>query len=150
MDTKKIAALDGWHTLDQNNPALLGTQCTSCGTYYFPKQTNFCRNPDCNSVDFKEVPLSNKGTVWSYTSASYQPPEPFVPTTDPFEPFTIAAVQLEKEKMVVLGQTIQGVTPEDLKVGDSVELVLDTLHTDTDDDGNAVEKVTWKWKPVTS
>ena len=61
---------------------------------------------------------------------------------DPFEPYAIAAVQLEKEQMVVLGQVIEGVTCEDLKVGMPVELVLEQLH-ETDDD----IKMTWKWKP---
>ena len=64
--------------------------------------------------------------------------------TDPFKPYAIAAVQLEKEQMVVLGQVIEGVECEQLKVGMPVELVLEALH-ETDDD----IKMTWKWKPVT-
>ena len=69
-------------------------------------------------------------------------PEPFV-AADPFEPFTIAAVQLEKEEMVVLGQVVRGVSVDDLKVGMTVELVLEALH-ETEED----IKVTWKWQPV--
>jgi uncharacterized OB-fold protein len=62
---------------------------------------------------------------------------------EPFEPYAIAAVQLEDEQMTVLGQVVQGVTVEDLKVGMPMELVLEPLH-ETDED----IKVTWKWRPV--
>jgi hypothetical protein len=60
-------------------------------------------------------------------------------------PYTIAAVELDKEKMIVLGQVIEGVTVADLKVGDEVEMVLETLFEDDDGD-----KVVWKWKPLAS
>ncbi len=138
----KSAAIEGWYSLDKDRPHLIGTQCTSCKTYYFPKQSNFCRNPDCKSESFEEVPLSRTGKIWSYTNACYKPPEPFV-AADPFEPYTIAAVELDREKMIVLGQVVEGIKPSDIKVGDAVELVMDTLYTD--DDG---EKLIWKWQPV--
>ena len=144
MTDKPLAlAIEGWHTLSAK-PHLIGTQCTACGTYFFPKQSQYCRNPSCDSTDFKEVELSRTGQVWSYTNACYQPPEPFV-APEPFEPYTIAGVQLEKEQMVVLGQVVTGVSVEDLKVGMTMELVLERLH-ETDDD----IKVTWKWQPVAS
>ena len=142
MSDKPLApAIDGWHTMEVK-PHLIGTQCKHCGTYFFPKNHDYCRNPACDSTEFDEVELSRTGHVWSYTTACYKPPEPFV-AAEPFEPYAIAAVQLEKEQMVVLGQVIEGVNCEDLKVGMPVELVLEQLH-ETDDD----IKMTWKWKPV--
>jgi uncharacterized OB-fold protein len=45
--------------------------------------------------------------------------------------------------MPVLGQVVEGVSVDDLKVGMPMELVLETLH-ETDED----IKVTWKWRPV--
>lgn len=142
MSEKSLApAIEGWHTMSPK-PHLIGTQCAACGTYFFPKQSQYCKNPACDSTDFHEVELSRTGQVWSYTNACYQPPEPFV-SPEPFEPYAIAAVQLEKEEMVVLGQVVKGVSVEDLKVGMTMELVLEALH-DTDDD----IKVTWKWQPV--
>ncbi|MFM7273717.1 MAG: benzoylsuccinyl-CoA thiolase, partial [Gammaproteobacteria bacterium] len=71
------------------------------------------------------------------------PPEPYV-AADPFEPFAIAAVELEAERMVVLGQVVRGVGPEDLRVGQAMELVLEPLSEDAD-----TVKLTWKWKPAT-
>ena len=141
-DKKQAPAIEGWYTMDAEKPHLIGTQCKECGTYYFPKQSNFCKNPGCDSETFEEVQLSRTGKVWSYTNACYKPPEPFV-AADPFVPYTIAAVQLEKEQMVVLGQVVTGVTPEDISVGDEMELVLDELH-ETEED----MKMTWKWKPT--
>lgn len=130
--------LEGWFTLD-DKPHLLGSRCTSCGTYYFPKLTAaFCRNPDCNGETFEEVPLSRRGKLWSYTNAAYAPPAPFV-AAEPYQPFAIAAVELEKEKMIVLGAVVDGLGVEALRVGQDVELLLEPLA-----DG----KLTWKWKPL--
>jgi uncharacterized OB-fold protein len=142
-DKPLVPAIEGWHTMS-NKPHLIGTRCKSCGTYFFPKQSHYCKNPDCESTDFDEVELSRTGHVWSYTNACYKPPAPFV-ADDPFTPYTIAAVQLEKEQMVVLGQVVRGVAVADLKVGMPMELVLEDLH-ETDED----IKVTWKWKPASA
>ncbi len=139
-DKPTVAAIEGWHTLD-DEPHLIGSQCRKCGTYFFPKQDHFCKNPNCDCTEFDEVELSRTGKIWSYTNACYQPPEPFV-APDPFVPYAIAAVQLEEEQMVVLGQVVEGVTVEDLKVGMPMELVLETLH-ETEEEN----KVTWKLKP---
>lgn len=137
----KVPVLEGWFTLDEGAPHLLGSRCTSCGTYYFPKLKSFCRNPDCSSESFEEVPLSRSGKLWSFTNAAYQPPEPYVQVDkDAFVPFAIAAVELEKEKMIVLGQVVAGTGVESLRAGLEMELVLEPLV-----DG----KLTWKWKPKT-
>ncbi len=137
MDAKvKTPVLEGWFTLDPGAPHLLGARCSACGTYYFPKAIKFCRHPDCGGETFEEVELSRRGRLWSYTNAAYKPPEPYV-AREPFQPFGIAAVELEKERMIVLGQLATGTVLENIKVGMTVELVLEPL-----DDG----KLTWKWK----
>jgi uncharacterized OB-fold protein len=130
--------LPGWYTLDEQRPHLLGARCKACGTYYFPKQVTFCRNPACAGEQFEEVQLSRSGKLWSWTNACYAPPEPFV-AADPYRPFAIAAVELAKEKMIVLGAVVDGVTVAQLKAGMTMELALESLA-----DG----KLTWKWKPA--
>jgi uncharacterized protein len=138
----RAAAIEGWYTLDERAPALIGARCTSCGTFFFPPpQTRFCRNPDCAGESFEQVPLSRTGRIWSFTNACYQPPEPFV-APSPFVPFAIAAVELEREKMIVLGQVVRGVDVKALAVGMPVELVLEPLYTDSETD-----KLVWKWRP---
>ena len=141
-DKPMVAAIEGWHTMDTREPHLIGTRCTKCGTYFFPKQDTYCKNPNCDSTEFEEVELSRTGKVWSYTNACYQPPEPFV-APDPFEPYALVAVELEKEKMVIMGQAADGLGVDDLKVGMDMELVLQPLHEDEED-----IKITWKWKPA--
>jgi uncharacterized OB-fold protein len=130
--------LEGWFTVDEKAPALLGARCRACGTYYFPKAIKFCRNPACAGTEFEEVPLSRDGKLWSYTNSAYQPPEPYI-AAEPFQPFGIAAVELERERMIVLGQIAKGVALESLRVGQNMELALEPL-----DDG----KLVWKWKPA--
>lgn len=136
-------AIEGWFTTDSDHPALLGSRCTSCGTFAFPRETTSCRNPACVGRAFDEVELSRRGRIWSFTNACYQPPPPYVPVTDPFEPFCIAAVELAEERMVVMGQLVAEVQVGDLRAGMEVELVLDTLF---EDDENTY--LVWKWKPV--
>ena len=55
--------------------------------------------------------------MWSYTDARYQPPPPYVPGAEPYEPFALAAVELEAEGLVVLGQVAAGYGVVDLTVG---------------------------------
>jgi uncharacterized protein len=128
-----IPVVDGWFTTDP--PRLIGTRCTDCGTVYFPPQTMTCRNPGCDGSEPVRTPLSSRGRIWSYADGRYQPPAPYV-SGDEFAPYTIAAVELEAEQIVVLGQLVPGVGVEDLEVGMEVELVIDDLDTD---------HVIWKW-----
>ena len=88
--------------------------------------------------------LSRRGTVWSYTDAQYQPPPPYIPATDPYEPFALAAVELP-EGIVVLGQLAEGHGVDDVRVGSEVELVVETLYTDESGD-----RTIWRWLPLTS
>lgn len=89
------------------------------------------------------VELSRRGRLWSFTNNCYQPPAPYVATTDPFEPFAIGAVELVEEQLVVLGQMVSGTSVADLRAGIEVELVIETLFEDDDHD-----HLVWKWRPV--
>ena len=134
-------AIEGWFTTGPS-PTLLGSRCTSCGTVFFPKAEGFCKNPACSGESFEELPLSRTGRVWSYTDAQYQPPPPYIPASDPYVPFALAAVELP-EGLVVLGQVATGYGVSDLTVGAPVELVVETLYTD-----DSCERSIWRWKPV--
>ncbi len=141
MQEELAPVLAGWFTTG-DQPQLLGTRCTCCGTYYFPKLNTFCKNPDCDGETFEEVPLSRTGKLWSFTNASYKPPEPYV-AAEPFEPYAIAAVELDAEKMIVLGQVVRGVGVDALKAGMDMELVLEPILKE-----GGGEVLTWKWKPT--
>ncbi len=138
---KRLPAIEGWFRMDGEAPSLLGVRCRTCRTVYFPKEA-FCRNPGCGTSELEETPLSRRGRLWSWTDNRYAPPPPFV-AKDPFEPYTVAAVELDAEKMVVLGQVVPGVDAASFRVGQEMELVLGALFED-----EANEYVVWKWRPV--
>jgi uncharacterized OB-fold protein len=141
VSKKQVLAIEGWFATDPQ-PHLLGSRCRSCSSYFFPKETMYCRNPGCASSDFEEVPLSRTGSVWSYTENHYEPPAPYI-SPQPFVPYTVAAVELADEKMVVLGQIAADVDASELRTGMQVELVVEKLYEDDDS-----EYLIWKWRPL--
>jgi len=141
-DAGSQPAIEGWWDTDENGaPHLIGAKCPQCGTYVFPPRANNCPSPACDSDVLEPVALSRRGTVWSYTENRYPPPAPY-PAADPFEPFAIAAVQLEAEGLIVLGKVIEGTLAADLKVGMEMELTTMPLYTDAD----GVERTTYAWE----
>jgi hypothetical protein len=141
VSKQQVLAIEGWFATDPE-PHLLGSRCRSCASYFFPKETMYCRNPGCASSDFEEVPLSRTGSVWSFTENHYKPPAPYI-SPEPFAPYTVAAVELADEKMVVLGQIAADVEASELRVGMQVELVVEKLYEDDDS-----EYLIWKWRPL--
>lgn len=67
--------IEGLFTLDPEEPRLIGSKCTSCGTYFFP-ETVSCSNPVCKEKKVEQAFLSRRGKLWSYT-IQYYPPPPF-------------------------------------------------------------------------
>jgi hypothetical protein len=139
VDSEKIPVIEGLFTLDPEEPKLIGSKCTSCGTYYFP-QTISCSNPDCNEKEVEEAFLSRRGKLWSFTVQYYPPPPPFK-AQEPFVPYGIGVVELPEE-IRVAGMLTES-DPEKLKIGMEVELLLDEVY---EEDGKEV--VTWKFSPV--
>ena len=139
----RVPAVDGWFTMG-DEPALLGSRGAETGSYFFPKNLAFSRNPIAPTEDLTEVELSRRGKVWSWATNHYQPPAPFM-SPDPFVPYTVVAVELIEEQMVVLGPLAPDADPSTLSVGTEVEVTLGTLYEDDDH-----EYVIWQWKPVAS
>ena len=148
--TRREPAIDGWFAADPTDgeagiPHLIGSRCPQCGTYVFPPvlfgRADNCPNPACDGDDLEQVPLSRRGTLWSYTENRYAPPPPY-PAPDPFVPFAVAAVELADEGLIVLGKVVDGTLAADLRVG--MEMELTTMPLFTDDDG--VERVVYGWR----
>jgi uncharacterized OB-fold protein len=142
--TTTTPAIAGWFT-DGPAPALVGARCAECGTVHFPPTATSCANPTCRSGSLDPVEMSRTGKVWSYTDAQYQPPPPYQPPSGAHEPFAIAAVELEAEQLIVLGQVASGYGVGDLWVGAPVEVVVEPLET-----VDGVERTVWKWRPTTA
>lgn len=143
MGKKKVPAVEGMFTMDAANPTLIGGKSRSSGSYYFPKDLAG-NDPEATSNESREeVVLSREGKVWSYTSADYPPALPYIITEEPFKPFVIAAVELEKEGMVICGQMMPGIQISDMEVGMNVQVALDVLYEDGE-----YQYMVWKWEPV--
>jgi uncharacterized protein len=141
---QRVPAVEGWFTLDESAPQLVGARGKESGSYYWPATIATSGNPTAPGEEREEALLSRRGRLWSWTTNHYPPPEPYV-APDPFVPYTVCAVELETEQMVVLGQLATGADPSLLDVGMPMELVLGPLFEDEDH-----EYVVWQWAPATS
>ena len=142
MATTRVPAVEGWFTMDEHDPHLVGARGAESGSYFFPKALAVSANPAAPFEAREDVPLSRRGRIWSYTTNHYKPPAPYV-SPDPFVPYTVVAVELETEQMVVLGPLATGADPSHLRVGMEVELVLGPLYSDDEH-----EYVIWQWAPL--
>jgi hypothetical protein len=136
-----VPAVAGWFTTD-DEPTLLGSRCQGCGVVAFPPRSGGCPNPQCRSTDVAQHPLARTGKVWSFTDARYQPPPPYVSPSDPYEPFVLAAVELDADGLIVLGQMVGGCTADNVTVGQPVELVVEPL-LETEE----TVQLVWRWRP---
>lgn len=142
MSKTRVPAAEGWFTMDEAAPALLGARGTESGSYFWPTALAVSANPSVPGETREPTPLSRRGTLWSWTTNHYAPPEPYV-SPDPFVPYTVCAVELDAERMVVLGQLATGADATQLEVGMTMELVLGPLYEDDDH-----EYVVWQWAPA--
>lgn len=141
MTKTQVPAAEGLFTMG-DDPHLIGGKGQANDSYFFPKNMGGNDPALIGESEREEVLLSNTGTVWSFTTSSYPPPPPFKVTTEPFVPIVIAAVELDDEKLVVLGQMAPGLTVEDLHVGMRVRMIIDVLYEDDDH-----QYMVWKWEP---
>ena len=142
MSKARKPAVEGWFTMDEAAPRLIGMRGKESGSVFFPPSGAISSDPAAPFEEREPVELSRRGRVWSWTTGNYAPPAPYV-SPDPFEPYAVVAVELDAEKMVVLGQLADGFEARDLSLGQEMELVLGTLY---EDDAN--EYVMWKWRPA--
>ncbi|MDQ1509974.1 MAG: uncharacterized protein QOG50_1818 [Actinomycetota bacterium] len=141
MSKTRVSAAPDWFTMDESAPALLGARGVETGSYFWPTALAVSGNPSAPGEERQPAPLSRRGTLWSWTTNHYAPPEPYV-APDPFVPYTVCAVELDEERMVVLGGLATGADATQLEVGMTMELVLGPLYEDDDH-----EYVVWQWAP---
>lgn len=140
MTKTRVPAIAGWFTVD-DEPALLGARGTVTGSYFWPTTIATSANPNAPGEPREAVLLSRRGSLWSWSTHHYPGPEPYV-SPDPFVPYTVCAVELARESMVVLGLLADGVEPSRLAVGMGMELTIGPLYEDDDH-----KYVVWKWCP---
>jgi uncharacterized OB-fold protein len=98
-------------------PALLGSECSVCGTVAFPAQAA-C--PRCTSTDVVERALARRGTLWSWTVQRFRPKSPPYAGPEEFEPYGVGYVELPGEVRVEARLTLS----TGLRIGMEMELTM--------------------------
>lgn len=108
------------------NPTLLGSRCTECGRKAFPYR-EVC--PSCTALEAAEqVDLSKHGVIYSFTVVRQAPPGLETP-------YVLGYVDLPDDEVRVMSR-IEGVTPEDVAIGQRVRLTA--RRDERADDENTV------------
>lgn len=106
-----------WRTRRQRY-SLMGERCDHCDNAIFPPR-DVC--PYCGEPAQKQMALSGRGKVYSYTTV-FDAPAGF----GEFAPYPVALVQLEEGPMVTAQLT--DVEPEEVSIGMPVEMVTRKLN----------------------
>lgn len=116
-----------------DNPHLVANECTACGARFFDRR-NACAS--CSATDFKQVEISNEGTLRSFTIVAFAAPG--VPV-----PFVAGIVDCDGTS--VRGNVINTEPdPEHVKLGMKVKLA--TYPVGNDDAGT--EAVGYGFEPA--
>ncbi|OGW17550.1 MAG: hypothetical protein A3G93_03010 [Nitrospinae bacterium RIFCSPLOWO2_12_FULL_45_22] len=100
-------------------PRLLGSRCSACQAYFFPKRY-LC--PHCHKDGtMEEIRLSNKGTLYTYCIVQVAP-EGFT------APYVLGYVDLPEGPRVYA--LITGIEPSALRIGMELELVIEPIRQD--------------------
>ncbi len=128
---------------DDGRPVLLGSRCTNCDNYMFPRQTG-C--PKCLFDEAEDVELAQSGTLWTWTVQAFPPKAPpyLGPVGDDFEPYGVGYVELDGQVRVESRLTVGD--PDQLDIGMAMEIVPFVLSAD--DDGNDI--ITYAFAPAGS
>ena len=57
MSKNRVPAIEGWLTMDEENPQLLGYLDEQSGSYFFPKDVAISHAPGFAVAELKEVAL---------------------------------------------------------------------------------------------
>ncbi len=75
---------------DLDRVRLAGCRCSSCGETSLGSRT-IC--PNCGRDTVREIPLANRGLLWSFTVVRHRPPGNYK-GPEPFAPFGLGLVEL--------------------------------------------------------
>lgn len=106
------------------SPRLVASRCRLCAEIFFPQRT-LCQN--CQSEDIETIELGPKGKIYSVTTVMQKPPGLYQGPV----PYAFGWVELPEG--VRVETLFTGCPPEELSIGMDVELVIETLHRDTQD-----------------
>jgi uncharacterized OB-fold protein len=103
---------------------LMGSRCVKCGEVRFPVN-DFC--PQCCTETTETIPLSRRGTLYSFTVQRFRPPPPYRGPEE-FEPYGVGMIELPEGLRVTA--VLADEDPVALCVGMEMELVITKLFED--------------------
>jgi len=120
---------------EQQQPALLANTCGNCGKCFFPKRT-LC--PHCfEQGRLEDIVLDRKGVIYAVTVVHLSSPSGIK------APYAYGYVDIPADKIRVPA-LFTGDQPDSFHAGMEVELVLETIRTDSA--GKHI--IGYKFKPV--
>lgn len=99
---------------------LLGSQCGACGEVSLGTNA-VCLN--CGSTEISSLPLSQEGTLWTYTIVRHKPPGDYR-GAEPFVPFGLGLVELPEGIRVMA--PLEG-DVDSFRIGTRMQLRLQVL-----------------------
>lgn len=112
-----------WRHIPQRY-SLIGSKCTQCETVFFPKRV-IC--PECRRKGkLKDMQLAGAGKIFTY-SVIHTPTDEF----KTLAPYVVAIVELEDGAKITT--QIVDCKPEDVSIGDEVEMVFRRIKEEGDD-----------------
>ncbi|MFI5473628.1 Zn-ribbon domain-containing OB-fold protein [Streptomyces cacaoi] len=127
-----------WPPTESAPLRLIGSECTACGLVSFPAAPDCVR---CASTESKERLLSDRGTLWTYTTQNFRPPSPPYDGPRAFEPYSVGYVELPE---LLVEARLTEPDPEKLRIGQHMLLTL-VPYTVRDD---GTEVVTFAFAPA--
>jgi uncharacterized OB-fold protein len=123
-----------------DDPRLIGSKCTRCGTVTFPRQAS-C--PKCTSEEVHAHELATRGALWTWTIQCFPPKAPpyLEAAVAEFEPYGVGYIELPGEVRVEARLTESD--PDALSIGMLMELTLIPVP-------GASERLTFAFRPVLS
>lgn len=121
--------------ISEEGPRLLGSRCSACQAYFFPKRY-LC--PHCHKDGtMEEIRLSNKGKLYTFCVVQVAP-EGFT------APYVLGYVDLPEGPRIFAPISITGSDPCALRIGMDLELVIEPIKQDP----QGLEILGYKFRPV--
>jgi uncharacterized protein len=139
--TTKRPVADGLFTWPSEHPRLIGSECPACGLIDFPAAAYCAR---CGEAGPRERLLSERGTLWTFTTQGFRPPSPpydGADTAETFRPYAVGYVELPGE--VVVEARLTEPDPRNLTIGQPMRLTLVPYTVD----GDGTEVLTFAFAP---
>ena len=103
---------------------LIGSRCVKCGEVRFPV-SDFC--PQCCTQTTETIPLSRRGTLYSFTVQRFRPPAPYRGPEE-FEPYGVGMIELAEGLRVTTVLADEDL--DSLSVGIEMELIVAKVFQD--------------------